>query len=143
MKRIDVKHLDVVFIGNHNRYGCWVIMQANEKGRALIDALFPKHRFFWGTPLKNVPADWREHEINVATADIAAETELRNEFFDMTKNIDGDEIDPDAGARVIANAVSRQGGRAAVVLRNGRVRPMARAAVARPLSAPHRRQTRP
>jgi hypothetical protein len=83
-------------------------MQANEKGRALIDALFPKHRFFWGTPLKNVPADWREHEINVATADIAAETELRNEFFDMTKNIDGDGVDPDAGARVIRIQTSSQ-----------------------------------
>jgi hypothetical protein len=28
----DVKHLDAVFIGNHDRYGCWVITQANGLG---------------------------------------------------------------------------------------------------------------
>jgi hypothetical protein len=37
---------------------------------------------------------------------------------------------------LIANAVSRQGGRAAVVLRNGRVRPMARRRGPSAISAP-------
>jgi hypothetical protein len=108
--------LDALFVGDQDHHG-WVFMDANDMGRACVDALFPGVCIAWRAPCGDiVPAHWHGFEINVP--DVVAglpETKLPLEIIggaDLSK------ANPDALALLLAFGVVRQGGCAAII-RNG------------------------
>ena len=114
--RTDLKRhlphmLDAVFAGNHDHYpNGWVIMEANDKGRACVEALFPGAHIAWGAPGNIVPADWHGFEIHVP--DVVAALPETKLPLEVTGGADLYEANPDALALLLAFGVVRQGGRA-------------------------------
>jgi hypothetical protein len=101
--------VDAIFAGNHDDPG-WVEMNVNDRGRACVDALFPRGHIAWRKPGVGLPADWRGFNINVP--DVVAEMETALPL-DITRGHDLDEANPDALVLLLALGVTRQGGRAA------------------------------
>jgi hypothetical protein len=101
--------VDAIFAGNHDDPG-WVEMNANDKGRACVDALFPEARIAWREPGNGAPADW--HNFIITIPDVVAEMETARALA-ITRGADLDEANPDALALLLAMGVMRQGGRAA------------------------------
>jgi hypothetical protein len=68
---------DGIFEGNHDpaRHG-WVTMAANLKGRACVNALFPKAHIAWRDPGEGLPIDWLGFDINVPDVIAATATKL-------------------------------------------------------------------
>ena len=101
--------VDAIFAGDHDDPG-WVEMNANDKGRACVNALFPEARIAWRESGNGAPADWHGFVINIP--DVVAETETALPR-DITGGADLDEAKPYALALLLAVGVVRQGGRAA------------------------------
>ena len=101
--------VDAIFAGNHDDPG-WVEMNANDKGRACVNALFPDGRIAWRESGNGAPADWHGFIINIP--DVVAEMETALPL-DIARAADLDEANPDALALLLAVGVVRQGGRAA------------------------------
>jgi hypothetical protein len=85
-------------------------MNANDKGRACVDALFPEAHVAWREPGDGAPADWHGFIINIP--DVVGEMETARALA-ITRGADLDEANPDALALLLAIGVMRQGGRAA------------------------------
>jgi hypothetical protein len=56
--------VDAIFAGDHDDPG-WVEMNANDRGRACVNALFPEARIAWREPGNGAPADWHGFVINI------------------------------------------------------------------------------
>jgi len=110
IKMADLPNMvDAIFAGNHDDPE-WVEMNANDKGRACVDALFPEAHIAWREPGNGAPADWHGFIINIP--DVVAEMETALALA-ITRGADLDEANPDALALLLAIGVMRQGGRAA------------------------------
>ena len=110
IKMADLPNMvDAIFAGNHDDPG-WVEMNANDKGRACVDALFPEAHIAWREPGNGAPADW--HNFIITIPDVVAEMETAPALA-ITRGADLDEANPDALALLLAIGVMRQGGRAA------------------------------
>jgi hypothetical protein len=116
-KTIRIKHADIpnmvdaVFAGVQDDPG-WVEMYATAKGRACIDALFPKAHIEWKNDCSPfLPRDWRAFSIHLPSVIDATETLLP---LEITGGDDLHEATPDALAFLLAFGVSRQGARSAV-----------------------------
>jgi hypothetical protein len=115
-----VAMLDAIFIPNrlHMPPG-WIMMEANRKGRELIDALFPSGIAWRADPdfQKNMNApDWLGFELNVPVVvheleALGLHTNLPFEIMPPGHTID--DCNPDQWALLLAFGVRRGGGRAA------------------------------
>ena len=64
LKAVSLLMVDAIFAGNHDDPG-WVEMDANDKGPACVDALFPEVHIAWRGPGNGAPADWHGFIINI------------------------------------------------------------------------------
>jgi hypothetical protein len=90
--------VDAIFAGDHDDPG-WVEMNANDKGRACVNALFPDARIAWRESGNGAPADWHGFIINIP--DVVAEMETALPL-DIARGADLDEANPDALALLLA-----------------------------------------
>jgi hypothetical protein len=89
----DVPNMvDAYFVGDHGEHG-WVRIDANDKGRACVDALFPKAHIAWREPSERMPPDWHGFIMNIPNVVAEIETALP---MDITRGADLDEANPDA-----------------------------------------------
>jgi hypothetical protein len=118
VKLADIPNLaDAVFEGDHEMPG-WVIMAVNTKGRECVEALFPQAYIAWRDPGPSFPADWQGFKINVP--DVVSQAEP-NKLPDITGGANLDDATPEALAFLLAAGVKEQGGRCALLLKNGRL----------------------
>ena len=98
IKMADLPNMvDAIFAGDHDDPG-WVEMNANDKGRACVDALFPEAHIAWRETGIGAPADWHGFVINIP--DVVAEMETAPALA-ITRGADLDEANPDALASPI------------------------------------------
>jgi len=91
IKMADLPNMvDAIFAGNHDDPG-WVEMNANDKGRACVDALFPEAHIAWREPGNGAPADW--HSFIITIPDVVAEMETALALA-ITRDADLDEANP-------------------------------------------------
>jgi hypothetical protein len=117
----DVPNItDAEFAGNYsNDMQGWVIMKVNDRGRACVDALFPRAYIAWRDDDDPAVAGcgWKTFELDLLDAIADGGTKLR---LEMTRGADLNEAHPDALAFLLADGVNCQGGRSAV-LSNGKL----------------------
>ena len=116
MKLGDLPNMvDAVFDGDQKMPG-WVLMFANAKGCAQVDALFPQSRIEWWQLPPGFPDGWHGMKVNLPEVVSATKTNLPLEVIPAGRSID--DCSPDQLALLLAFGVRRDGGRAAILRQN-------------------------
>jgi hypothetical protein len=116
IKWSDIPNMvDTVFDADHKMPG-WVLMFASAKGCGHVDDLFPEEHMEWHELPPGLPDDWRHMRVNLPQAVSATKTTLPLEVIQAGRTID--DCTPDQFALLLAFAVRRDGGRAAIIRRN-------------------------
>jgi hypothetical protein len=108
--------VDAVFFGNPEKLGR-VEMYASEKGRVIVDGLFPRARVRW-TDESDLAEGWFGFDLDVV--DVIANTKTRLPLDIVTgAGMTLDECSPTQFALLLAFGVLRDGGRSAVSTDDG------------------------